>query len=54
MVCPLDSAWLLSQTWPDAELLVVRDAGHAIKEPGLIDAIIIASKKLAKRRGEHS
>jgi proline iminopeptidase len=26
--CPLDTAWELAQVWPDAELVVVDDAGH--------------------------
>ncbi len=25
---PLDTAWELARTWPDAELIVVDDAGH--------------------------
>lgn len=25
---PLDTAWELSRAWPDAELIVVSDAGH--------------------------
>ncbi len=25
---PLDTAWELARTWPDAELVAVRDAGH--------------------------
>ncbi len=28
MSCPLDTAWQLAQAWPDADLHVVRDAGH--------------------------
>ncbi|RBM21112.1 prolyl aminopeptidase [Prauserella sp. PE36] len=26
--CPLDTAWLLARAWPDAELVVIDDAGH--------------------------
>jgi proline iminopeptidase len=26
--CPLDTAWELSQAWPDAELIALADAGH--------------------------
>jgi proline iminopeptidase len=25
---PLEPAWMLSKAWPDAELIVVEDAGH--------------------------
>ena len=27
--CPLDTAWRLARAWPDAELVVVDDAGHS-------------------------
>jgi proline iminopeptidase len=39
MVCPLDNAFALHQAWPQAELQIVRDAGHAAAEPGIIDAL---------------
>lgn len=44
MVCPLENAWSLHTACPSSELMVVRDAGHSIREPGIIDALIIASK----------
>lgn len=45
MVCPLECAWELHQHWPSSELYIIRDAGHSDKEPGIIDALILASKK---------
>ncbi|WP_433556024.1 prolyl aminopeptidase [Pseudonocardia xinjiangensis] len=27
--CPLDTAWILASAWPDAELVIVDDAGHS-------------------------
>jgi len=48
MVCPLQTAWELKQAWPAAELYIVRDAGHSPREPGIIDALIIATKKIAQ------
>jgi proline iminopeptidase len=27
--CPLDTAWALARAWPDAELVIVDDAGHS-------------------------
>jgi proline iminopeptidase len=48
MVCPLDNAFALSQAWPDAELHIVRDAGHAASEPGIVDALVRAIQDMAK------
>lgn len=48
MVCPLDATWELHHTWPSSDLYIVRDAGHTANEPGTIDALILATKKIAK------
>lgn len=45
MVCPMTTAWDLHKAWPTAELLVVPDAGHSAKEPGIIDGLIYATEK---------
>lgn len=40
--CPLDSAWELTQVWPDAQLIAVPDAGHQGspgKRAALLDAL---------------
>lgn len=47
MVCLLENAWALAKHWPNAELDVIRDAGHSGAEPGIIDALIKATKKMA-------
>lgn len=46
MICPLENAWQLHEACPASELMVVRDAGHSNREPGVIDALILASKNL--------
>lgn len=46
IVSPLSNAWVLHNNWPASELYIVRDAGHTSKEPGIIDAIIMATKKM--------
>lgn len=51
VVCPLENAWKLHKAWPEAELNIVRDAGHAATEPGITDALIRATKEMAKRFG---
>jgi len=43
MVCPLDNVW------PQAELHIIRDAGHSAAEPGIIDALVKATKDFARK-----
>src|SRR5690606_31168479 len=43
VVCPMMSAWELSQAWPEAALQVVDDAGHSAFEPGIVDRLIRAT-----------
>ncbi len=35
MICPPESAYRLSESWGKAELHMVRNAGHALSEPGI-------------------
>ena len=35
MICPPDSAYALSKAWGNCELKMVRNAGHALSEPGI-------------------
>jgi len=48
MICPLISAVELHNTWPAAELHIVRDAGHSATEPGIVDALIRATRHIAR------
>lgn len=47
VVCPAVSAWELSQAWPEADLRIVADAGHAAFEPGNVHELIMATNKFA-------
>ena len=47
VVCPLRSAWDLHRAWPEAELLIVPDAGHSAFEPGIVHELITATDKFA-------
>lgn len=47
VVCPMVSAWELHKVWPEAEFIVVPDAGHSVSEPGIRDALIRATDKFA-------
>lgn len=49
MVCPLDNAVDLHRAWPESHLEIVRDAGHSALEPGIVDALIRATRDMANR-----
>ena len=48
IVCPLRSAWDLHRAWPEAELKIIADAGHAASEPGTLSALIEATDRFAR------
>jgi len=48
-VCPLEQAWSLAQAWPDADLRVIPEAGHAATEPGIARALVEATDSMAGR-----
>jgi proline iminopeptidase len=54
VVCPPSSAHELHAVWPEAELVIVQDAGHSAWEPGITRELVIATEKmkalLASRR----
>lgn len=49
VVCPMKSAWELHQAWPEAQFVVVSDAGHAASESGTLAALVDATQRLADR-----
>lgn len=49
MICPLDNAYALHQSWPNSELFVIRDAGHSAMESGITDALVNATEIMAHR-----
>lgn len=48
VVTPMKTAWELSKLWPEADLEVILDAGHAASEPGIIDALVRATDRFAR------
>jgi proline iminopeptidase len=50
VVCPMRSAWHLHRAWPEAELVIVPDAGHSAFEPGIAAALRRATDRFARRR----
>ncbi len=49
VVTPMQTAWEMHRAWPEAELQIIQDAGHAASEPGIIDALLRATNKFARR-----
>lgn len=47
VVCPMKTAWELHQAWPEAEFIIIPDAGHSMSEPGIQKALIDISDKFA-------
>ena len=47
VVCPMISAWELHRAWPEAEFIIVPDAGHSMSEPGIGSVLIEATDKFA-------
>lgn len=48
-VCPIVSADDLRQAWPQAEYLIIDDAGHSVWEPGIQTALIRAADQFKMR-----
>jgi proline iminopeptidase len=44
---PVKTAWELHRAWPPAEFHLIPDAGHAYKEPGILDRLIRATDAFA-------
>ena len=51
MVCTLDNAYELHRGWARSELHIIRDAGHVASEPGITDALVRATRRMADRLG---
>jgi len=48
LVCPIITADELARAWPEAEYIIVPDAGHSAMEPGIRSALIEATDKFRK------
>ncbi len=47
-ICPLEQSYTLQSHWQKAKLIIVPGAGHAAIEPGIVDALIKATREMAK------
>ncbi|WP_066934466.1 prolyl aminopeptidase [Microtetraspora fusca] len=50
MCTPAITAWDLHRAWPESELHIADDAGHSYAEPGILDRLIEATDRFARRR----
>ncbi|MBE9101387.1 prolyl aminopeptidase [Vacuolonema iberomarrocanum] len=47
VVCPPVTAWELHRAWPEAEFIMIPDAGHSMNEPGIRTALLNATDRFA-------
>jgi proline iminopeptidase len=48
MVCPIRSADELARAWPEAEYVIVPDAGHSAMEPGIREQLVLATERMRR------
>jgi proline iminopeptidase len=49
MCTPMMNAWDLKTAWPEADLRIVDDGGHAVTEPGLVAEMVAATERFKHR-----
>jgi proline iminopeptidase len=49
MVCPIVGADELARAWPEAEYVIVPDAGHSAMEPGIRSQLVAATERLKRK-----
>jgi len=49
IICPPATADALSRAWPEAEYVIVPDAGHSVREPGTTKALVAAVQRMQAR-----
>lgn len=47
LICPPQSAYAISKQWPAAQLKMVRNAGHALSEPGISAELVRTMDRIA-------
>lgn len=50
MVCPIRSADEIARAWPEAEYVIVADAGHSAMEPGIREQLVLATERMKQIR----
>ena len=49
IVCPPVTADELACAWPEAEYVVVPDAGHSVREPGITRELVAAVERMREK-----
>ena len=49
VICPVEQAWALAAAWPEAQLSIIADAGHAIVESGITDALLNITREISEK-----
>lgn len=49
MICPIRSADELARAWPEAEYVIVPDAGHSAMEPGIREQLVQATDRMKRK-----
>jgi proline iminopeptidase len=50
VVCPATSAWDLHRAWPEAKFMLIPDAGHSSREPGISRALVSATDRFSAKK----
>ncbi len=48
LTCLAEASWLLKQSLPDANLIMVKEGGHLAGEPPMVDALVNATDQMLK------
>ncbi len=48
VICPMETAWELKEAWPEAQWVLVPDAGHSAFEPSITSALVAATDKFKR------
>ena len=49
VICPPVTADALARAWPEAEYIVVPDAGHSVREPGITRDLVYAVSRMEEK-----
>ncbi|HYT96019.1 MAG TPA: prolyl aminopeptidase [Casimicrobiaceae bacterium] len=52
VICPPVTADELARAWPEAEYIIVPDAGHSVREPGITRELVAAVKRMQTQVAE--
>ena len=53
LLCPPHAAYAIAAAWPECKLQFIESAGHAMSEPGVMEAMRVALKEMCAGRHTH-